>query len=199
MLKSYEFNARDGRKTKIEVVTNSGDLDQNSARRILIESFISEYKKYLQPCDVDKKLKCWFVSEGQDSVEQYYSDYFDHELSDFENNNLYWIEARIDNNLVGWATFEKKKSLANSCYMNLLIVDPVIAHSGVGSELVRAAYKLPLMKNIKSINLLLRKANEGGKVFYSKLGFKATPSFTRDNFVDNSLLEGWTLELDNAN
>ena len=192
---SYEFTTRDGRKAKIQLISNGAQINKDAARTLLCKSFIDEYKKYLQPEQIDAKLKSWLIKDGANSVEEYYLDYFATEFKEFEHGHLYWLEAKIDNKLVGWATYEKSPTTANSHYMNLLIVDPDFQKQGIGTELVFAVTKLDAFSDAKYINLLLRKKNVGGRVFYSSLGFKPNPNFKRDNFVDVSLLEGWTLEL----
>lgn len=170
-------------------------IDVTKAKLILINSFINEYRRYLEPEEIDSKLNCWFNIEGTSSVEHYYSDYFDTELEDFKNGKLYWLEATIGRELVAWATYERHNTPSNSCYMNLLVVDPKFSRRGLGKQLVMAVPELKIFPKLRYINLLLRKKNQGGRVFYSKLGFKPNPEFKRENFVDTSLLEGWTLEL----
>lgn len=53
--------------------------------------------------------------------------------------------------------------------------------------------KMELMPELSSIHLLLRKKNEGGRTFYSKLGFCSDPAYKREeNFVGLELLEALT-------
>lgn len=192
---SYEFILRDGRKATIQLITDSSQIDKNAARTLLSMSFITEYQKYLKPNEIDAKLNYWFIQDGGNSVEQYYFDYFASVLVEFEHGKSFWLEAKINNKLVGWATYDKYPAVPDAHYMDLLIVDPAFQKLGIGTELVYAITKLDSFPAVKSINLLLRKKNNGGRVFYSRLGFKSNPNFTTDNFVDISLLEGWTLEV----
>jgi GNAT superfamily N-acetyltransferase len=193
----YEFTLRDGRTANVQLVVASSQINKEAARTLLSKSFIFEYQKYLQPADIDSKLKSWLITEGIDSVEAYYFDYFATEFAEFEHGKLFWLEAKIANQLIGWATYEKAATATGSHYMNLLLVDPEFQKQGVGKELVHAITKLNLDNTpaAKSINLLLRKTNVGGRRFYSSLGFKPNPNFKWNNYVDVSLLEGWTLGL----
>lgn len=190
-LQLYNCNLSDGTSINIESIEDSEHIQKESARAILINGFIKEYMQYLLPQDIDSKLHTW------DAVHEYYSQYFDTELEHFKDGKLFWLQATIENEVVAWATYEREQHLIDSCYMNLLVVDPCFNRKGIGRELIQAVQKLNLLPHTKFINLLLRKKNKGGRLFYSKLGFKANPAFKRDNFVDVSLLEGWTLKLDN--
>ncbi len=190
-----EFLTRDGRKGILEIIHNAGEIDQQASREILINSFISEYKQYLQPQDVDSNLQFWFSQDGQPSVEKYYSDYFETEFSEFQKGHLFWVQAKVNDKLAGWATFEKEKRQPDALYMNLLIVSPLFQKIGLGGKLVHSLKKMEVLPETKAINLLLRKKNQGGQIFYSKLGFQYNSSYQRDeNFVDTRLLEGWTLK-----
>ncbi len=191
---TYQFMTHDGKSCEIKLVTDDTQIDKHAAREILANSFITEYKKYLQPNEIDTKLKVWRINDGADSVEQYYFDYFAKEIEELKHNKIFWIEAKIDNKLVGWTTFAKSAT-ADTYYMDLLIVDPNHQSHGIGKELVFSAHKLHLIKNAKAITLLLRKKNQGGRTFYSKLNFKPSNNIVQDNFVDQSLLEGLSLEI----
>ncbi|MDB6096264.1 MAG: hypothetical protein JWM09_542 [Francisellaceae bacterium] len=184
-------------KIQLSFIRNSDEIDKKSAKTILINSFITEYRQYLKPKEIDPNLHIWLGLNNKNSVENYYSNYFDSEFHEFEKGNLYWVEAKINKKLIGWATFEKNLIPTNSIYMNLLVVDPIHQKKGIGKALVYSVKKLKFLPTIKHINLLLRKKNKGGRIFYTKLGFKLDPNFKRDNFVDISLLEGWTFNLKN--
>jgi ribosomal protein S18 acetylase RimI-like enzyme len=176
---------------EIASIDDIENIDKQAARQVLVESFIGEYQQYLKPAEIDKSLDSWH--EGEDSVEQYYKNYFDSELREFREKKLdFWIEAKINGELVGWATFQMEGEKKNEAYMNLLIVSPKHQHKGVGQHLVHALTELKLVPPLSSINLLLRKKNKGGRVFYEKLGFKSNPEYHRDNFVDVNLLEPFT-------
>lgn len=192
----YEFSMRNKNLAYIELVDDPRQIDKQAACQVLCKSFVEEYKKYLHPCEIDEKLKCWWVIDGDYSVEQYYIYYFKQEVDDFMQNKLYWIQAVANNRLLGWATYDKLSNDADSHYMNLLIVDPEFQKQGIGKELVLSVIKFKLIPTAKKINLLLRRKNRVGKDFYSCIGFKANPNFTRHNFVDTTLLEGWSLEIE---
>jgi len=176
----------------VKQITNHNDIEQSAAREILVESFIGEYSQYLQPDDVDSKLTSW--RDGPLSVQKFYENYFSSELTEFMERRLqYWVEARMDTKLVGWATFEMEKSDEPEVYMNLLVVHPNYQKQGVGKKLVMSLIDLDLIPSLSAIHLLLRKKNKGGGLFYQSLGFKLDPDYSRpDNFVDIKLLEPLT-------
>ena len=177
---------------EIKRIENPGHIDQEAARTVLVESFIGEYEKYLSPHEISDNLTSW--RDGDHCVQKYYEDYFKTELAEFSQGSLdYWIQATIDEKLVGWATFQREKSDQNAVYMNLLVVHPEYQNRGIGGQLVKSLANLNEIPDLNAIHLLLRKKNQGGRIFYSKLGFNSDPEYQRDdNFVDLNLLEGWT-------
>ena len=194
-MKGFEFQTREGRVGKIELIESADSIDQESSRRILIDSFKTEYQKYLKPHEVDSKLVYWSSNEGHPSVDDFYADYFESEFLEFKNGHLHWIQATINDRLVGWATFEKDKSQDSDLYMNLLIVDPKFQSLGVGEQLTLSPKQLGISPRLKQIHLLLRKKNLGGRAFYSRIGFHLNPNYQRENnFVDMALLEAWSLK-----
>ena len=176
----------------IELVKNPCNIDKQAASFVLVESFIGEYEKYLLPHEISDGLTSW--RDGDKSVQRYYENYFETELDDFFRGELhYWVQAKINGSLVGWATFQREKSEANAVYMNLLVVHPEYQKMGIGEQLVRSLVNLDEIPDLNAIHLLLRKKNRGGRTFYSKLGFNPDPGYQRDdNFVDLELLEGFT-------
>jgi GNAT superfamily N-acetyltransferase len=195
--KSYNFLTRDGRPASIELIEKIDEINEVVAKKVLIDSFTTEYQSYLQPWEIRSDLKFWLSETGVPSVEQFYSDYFDSEYRTFRGGNLFWVQAKIDDSVVGWATFEREKSQINAVYMDLLIVSPRFQRQGIGEQLIHSLIRLEVLPNLKTINLLLRKTNVGGHVFYPKLGFKFSPEYVREyNFVGMNVLEGWSLNLD---
>lgn len=176
----------------LRLIQRPEHVEHEVARIVLQESFISEYEKYLLPHDIDPKLTLW--RRGDDSVAHYYGEYFKTEFGDFLSGKLdYWVEARIEGKLVGWATFERERLNHDAVYMNLLVVHPAYQGKAVGYNLVMSLIKLGIIPNLNAIHLLLRKKNEGGRAFYSKLGFEIDPLYEReDNFVNLDLLEALT-------
>lgn len=172
----------------LKLITHPNTINREEARTVLVESFIGEYSQYLEPKEIDTALTCWRKKEK--SVEVYYQKYFDSELHEFATKKLeYWVEARIGNKLVGWATFERHD---NSLYMNLLVVHPDYQRKSIGSHLVASIVELGLISDIKEIHILLRKKNQVGHKFYTSLGFEINHDYKRDNFVDVSLLQAFT-------
>lgn len=176
----------------IERVKDPGVINQQAAKAVLVESFISEYGRYLLPEEISPELVSWY--EGERSVRQYYENYFEQELAEFIKGDLhYWVQATVNGQLAGWATFQREKNNPHEVYMNLLVVHPDFQQMGIGQQLVHALTKLQVIPALSAIHLLLRSKNQGGRLFYSKLGFNSDPDYQReDNFVDLDLLEGFT-------
>ncbi len=175
----------------IELVSAPSKINQERARTILVDSFIDGYA-HLKPHEISEKLTSW--RDGENSVQEYYETYFKEELSEFSAGKLhYWVEASVGGKLVGWATFQRESADPKAVYMNLLVVDPAFQKKGIGTQLVNALINLNEISNLNTIHLLLRKKNEGGRKFYTKLGFVSDPEYKRtDNFVDITLLEPFT-------
>ncbi len=197
---SFHFYTKNNDRCKIELVKMPKDIDKEVAKTILIEGFIGEYAKYLSPHEISADLTSWrsddkILDQGDDkSVEKYYATYFKTELADFSRGDLqYWVQATIGEKLVGWATFQNEKVQPHEVYMNLLVVHPDYQKRGIGEQLVNALRKLQAIPDLSAIHLLIRKKNQGARVFYSKLGFVSDLSYQRpDNFVNLDLLEGMT-------
>lgn len=187
-----QVRLKGGSLLNLEAINTVAAIDKAAAREVLIDSFVTEYRQYLKPEDIDARLTSW--DEGIRSVRQYYANYFDSECYEFAKGQLdFWVEAKLGDRLVGWATFVREKGNPEAVYMNLLIVSPEDQRKGIGEQLVKSLMTLGLTKKCPSIHLLLRKANQAGRQFYSKLGFHYDASYKRDgNFVDISLLEPWT-------
>jgi len=191
--KKYSFLLRQSTSmVTIELVLNPNDVDQLAAQSILVNAFMGEYEKYLTPKEIDPKLTSW--KDGKNSVHEYYEDYFKKEFEHFCENKIdYWVQAKIDGKLVGWATFLREDSDKNAIYMDLLMVDPEHQKKGIGEHLVKSLIRLGINIDLSAIHLLLRRKNAGGREFYEKLGFYVDPTYRRDgNYVNMSLLEPLT-------
>lgn len=167
---------------RIEVVKSTEEIDLKKSSDILVKSFMDAYE------DVPlTELSAEFKSTGD--VRRFYQKYFKEELEHFKHGNLYWVQAFVNDNLAGWATFELEPNEADAAYMNLLIVSPEYQGKSVGRHLVFSIRSEELFPNVKAINLLIRKVNKEGYKFYRKLGFFEF-DYHRENFVDTSLLTG---------
>lgn len=167
---------------RIEVVKSPEHIDLDKSRDILVKSFMHAYE------DVPLvELSSEFKSTGD--VRRFYQNYFKEELEHFKHGKLYWVQAFVNEKLAGWATFELESNEVDAAYMNLLIVSPEYQRKGVGKHLVFSIRSEELFPNIRAINLLIRKVNTQGYVFYRQLGFFEF-AYQRDNFVDPSLLTG---------
>lgn len=168
---------------RIEVVKDPEQIDKVKSSRILVSSFMNAYE------DVPlTELSPDFKSTGD--VRRFYENYFLEEFGHFKDGHLYWVQAFVNETLAGWATFEIETEEENSAYMNLLIVAPEYQKRDVGKHLVFSIRSEELFPNVQAINLLIRKINAQGYLFYQKLGFFQFDYQRQDNFVDTSLLEG---------
>lgn len=167
---------------RISLVKSISEIDQVVSRDILVRSFMDAYE------DVPlSQLSPHFKSTGD--VRRFYENYFKEELEHFKEGHLFWVQAFLNDKLVGWATFELEPQEENAAYMNLLIVAPEYQKMGVGRHLTFSICSEELFPNIQAINLLIRKVNVEGYNFYYRLGFFES-DYQRDNFVDTSLLTG---------
>ena len=66
-------------------------------------------------------------------MRRFYEDYFYEEFNHFKKTDLIWVEAYVNEELAGWATFEMESE--DGAYMNLLSVDPKFQRKSVGRYL----------------------------------------------------------------
>jgi len=176
------FKDRDQNEIRIAVVKSIQDIDLDKSRDILVRSFMDAYE------DIPLvELDSHFKSTGD--VRRFYENYFKEELEHFKDGRLFWVQAFLNNNLVGWATFELEPQEPNAAYMNILVVAPEHQKKGIGRSLTFSICSEELFPHIQAINLLIRKVNVEGYKFYYRLGFFEF-DYHRDNFVDTSLLTG---------
>lgn len=175
----FYYTLKSGEELRITLVKSPEEIPQECARNILVSSFMTAYEDV--PLSV---LNPDFKSTGD--VRRFYQQYYKEEYEHFEHGGLTWILAFIDNELVGWATFEFEND--STAYMNLLTIDPTHMKKGVGKQLTFSI--LSYFPEIKEITLLIRKVNVEGMKFYQSIGFEVYPTARTGNFVDLSLLDG---------
>lgn len=176
------FTTYNNEVIRIHVVQMPDEINQTKSREILVHGFMNAYE------DIPlEELSPTFKSTGD--VRRFYNAYFDDEFERFRHGHLIWIEAYINEKLAGWATFEIEPNETDAVYMNLLVVSPNHQKKNVGTHLVFSVLSEELYPNTNAINLLIRKINESGYLFYKKIGFFDF-NYQRDNFVDVSLLKG---------
>lgn len=165
---------------RISFVKSVEEIDLAKSQDILVRSFMDAYED-VPLTELSPEMK----STGD--VRRFYENYFKKELEHFKEGHLFWVQAFLNDKIVGWATFELEPLEANAAYMNLLIVAPEYQRLGIGKHLTFSiCTEFP---NIQAINLLIRKVNKEGYNFYYRLGFFEF-DYQRDNFVDTSLLTG---------
>ncbi len=183
------FTDKLGREIRLAEARSPEEIVLDQGKDILVKSFMNVYEDV--PLDeLNPNFKC--IGD----VRRFYEDYFESELGHFKKGELYWIQAFDGDELVGWATFQPEAKEDDAIYMNLLVMDPKHQRRGIGEKLVFSIRSEELFPNTKAINLLIRKVNETGRIFYQKIGFVdfAYPD-AQDNFVDMSLLTGLRWEV----
>lgn len=160
----YSFTLPNKAKGTLALIHDPKEIDTTAASLVLVESFIGEYQQYLTAQEIGDGLTSW--REGEKSVQKYYEDYFKSELAEFTHKKLdYWVEAKVEGKLVGWATFEREEKEKDAVYMNLLVVAPEHQKQGVGALLVHSLLHLHEIPDLSAIHLLLRTKNKGGRAF----------------------------------
>ncbi len=176
------FQDKNQNEIRISVVKSVEDIDLEKGQDILVRSFMNAYED-VPLSELNPEFKC------TGDVRRFYENYFKEELEHFKEGHLFWVQAFLNNKIVGWATFELEPLEANAAYMNLLIVAPEYQRMGIGKYLTFSICSEDLFSNIQAINLLIRKVNIEGYNFYYRLGFFEF-DYHRDDFVDPSLLTG---------
>ena len=179
------FTTRRGHEGWIAYVSSLEDLMGQEAQNLLISSFIGEYQPYLLPEEIYQGLSCWWEEEGPGSVESYYKRLFQVETDLFRQGKVWWVQAFVEDRLVGWVDFEPNPQ---GLLMRMLVVDPRCQREGIGQSLVWGLHYMRRVSQSSSISLWLRKKNRGGHSFYSKLGFH--PEVLQGGEED-ALLEPW--------
>lgn len=176
------FKDKNNNEIRIIVAKSLSDIDPDKSRDVLVRSFMDAYE------DVPLiELNPDFKSTGD--VRRFYENYFQEELEHFKQGHMFWVQAFLNDKLVGWSTFELEPLEPNAAYMDLLIVTPEYQGIGIGRYLTFSICSEDLFPNVQAINLLVRKVNAEGFKFYHRLGFFEF-DYQRDNFVDTSLLTG---------
>ena len=174
------FLDKKGEKIRIAVARTPAEIVMDEGKNILVASFMTAYEN-VPLVELDPNFK----STGD--VRRFYQNYFESEFAHFQNGSLIWVQAFIEEKLIGWATFMLEEN--DHAYMNLLAVDPCYQNRGIGKHLVFSICSEELFPHIEAINVLLRKVNLQGRLFYERIGFRDAPDYlNKDNFVDNSLL-----------
>lgn len=188
--KYYEFPVKgQNRNCVIKLATKAKKIAPQ-APVVLSNGFIDEYlvQQRLSPNQLGSDL------QTKEDVERFYKNYFEEEKEKFSDGVIhFWVEAFVDNELVGWATFRREGSDSNAVYMELLVVSPEYKGKGIGSQLVFSLIHLNEIPDLHAINLELRILNAGGRVFYEKLEFYKNPGYVSGpNAVESHLLEVYT-------
>lgn len=173
------YTLANGSELRILMVEDPSEIPQLRTRDILVSSFMTTYE------DVPLiDLSPDFKSTGD--VRRFYYSYFSSEYHHFIEGKLIWLQAFINDELVGFATYEFESPTI--AYMNLIAVAPEHQMKGIGKHLVFSI--LSYYPAVEEITLLIRKVNTQGLLFYTRLGFEKFNSPRDNNFVDMSLLEG---------
>ena len=80
------------------------------------------------------------------------------------------LVARIHDNLAGFAIMRYGDDVA---HLDLLAVAPSYRRAGVGRQLLEWLEKCAVVAGIFNITLEVRAANEGARLFYQRMGYRA--------------------------
>jgi len=177
------FQDKLGQEIRLAVVRSADEIVLDQGKDILVKSFMNGYED-VPLAELNPNFKC--IGD----VRRFYENYFESELGHFKKGELIWVQAFAGDQLVGWATFHLEAKELDAAYMNLLIVDPDYQRRGIGEALVFSIRSDDLFPNLQAINVLIRKVNQKGRIFYHKIGFIDFDYKGEDNYVDNSLLTG---------
>lgn len=105
---------------------------------------------------------------------------YDGLAAELGNKNSYFIVAKINSNVVGYAGMH---CVLGDCYITNIAVLSPFRRMGIGKTLVKNLIDYSESQNFSFISLEVRKSNEVAKSLYKNLGFKDIGS--RKNFYKN--------------
>ena len=116
------------------------------------------------------KMTLTDFEEIQNILTSEFDDFWNSETlkNELENNNSYYIVAKINNNIVGFAGI--KTVLEEADIMNV-VTKKDIRNSGIGSALFSAIIDYAKSNNVKKITLEVNENNLSAIHLYEKFGF----------------------------
>lgn len=119
-----------------------------------------------------------------DDIAQVLNDYWDVELQSLANKPIRWIVAKIDDEIVGYASFNTEES-PDEIYLELLCVKPTYQGQGIGKSLLYSIFQIE--DNVKKLSLVTRRVNTSAIGFYKKLGFEESSEVDKKANIDKAL------------
>ena len=151
-----------------------GTSAMNEIHDLFIDSFLSNYKELgLTAKDLET-----------DNIEQVLEDYWAEEFASLQDNNVTWIVAKLQDEIIGYASFDRKES-PEDVVLQLLCVSPGFQGRGIGSTLVYSIAEAE--RDTQKLSLVTRRANTSAIAFYKHLGFVESESINKKANIDTKL------------
>lgn len=152
---------------KITVAWSRADIEIEKSKNILLNSFLKAYENIpLQQLDAEFK--------SRKDLKNYYLNIFKERIQAFDAGYILWVQAYVNDELAGWATFELDLLEENSGYMDILVISPQYQKMGLGKCLTFSICSNDLYPDLNAITLFVRKNNLNAILFYKNLGFFET-------------------------
>jgi len=100
--------------------------------------------------------------------------------SDLDNDNYYYLVAKIDEKIVGYIGISY---IIDSADVISIVVDKNYTRQGIATMLLNSIFDFAVKNNITKIMLEVRKSNISAQKLYEKNGFKKIS--VRKNYYDN--------------
>ena len=133
--------------------------------------------------------------KSRDDVRRYYEDHCEGDILLFSQRKIVWVQAFLDQQLVGWVSFETQFLEKNSVFVRNLVVSPKFQRRGIGKKLLFSIKtEKKLFPQTQSMYLIARKVNRSGLRFYQKLGSTRVFRFQENEPLLPSSIVGFKFE-----
>lgn len=156
---------------KVELVWTTDAAELKKAESLFMESFFEIYSKIPLAKFGNIKAEVDTKAGNDAAITKFLQKAFNNEVEALEKNEILCCIAKINGEVIGFATFEKTKN-PEEIYVSQLAVAQEFQGKGIGRQLIFSI--LEKQKGIKKMVVITRKVNEVAKKFYHAIGFKTS-------------------------